>query len=167
MAAGTGADHLDMIHGTGRHRFPYGKLCGGMTCPTDIGRVDVSRILARGNGSIMASTAFPIDLQVIHGAGNNRYPGRKLRLGVAGLANIAAIDMVGTLARCGCTVMTTAAGADHLIVIDAIRGHRFPGINAMTGFTQITGINVGGSLASGSSTIMTGNTGFTGQTMVE
>lgn len=63
--------------------------------------------------------------------------------------------------------MTTAASTDYLIVIDVIRSHRLPGIDAMTGFAQITGIYVGRCLASSASTIMTGNTRFTGQAMVE
>ena len=72
--------------------------------------------------------------------------------GVAQIAGVVAGDVVRRLAGGGGAVVTTEAGADHVIVIDP--DHRHPGGVAMAVLAHIVGRNVGRILAGGGGAVV-------------
>lgn len=68
-------------------------------------------------------------------------------------------DVAATHACCNRTIVTTLAGAYHIIVIDRTRGDRCPGRADVAGFANAAGENVCQSLARRNCIVMTRNTG--------
>ena len=132
----------------------------------NIGAVNMRGILARSNGAIMAITALAVDLKVIHCRWRHWYP-RCGASSMTALANVTAINVRCALARRHCAVVTTAAGANHLGMIDFLRGHRFPGIRGMADFAEISGIDMSDCLTADTHAIVTGDTCLASHTMVE
>lgn len=65
-----------------------------MTSITHIGAIQVTIILATGNGTIVTTDTSTNDLTMIHPIGHYRCPGR-WKLVMAGITSIAGVDMTG------------------------------------------------------------------------
>ena len=74
VATTAGSDNLIMVHSAGCHRAPGRELRLTMAGLAHIGTVDVSRALARSDGTIVTARTGSHDLIVIYGTGCNRCP---------------------------------------------------------------------------------------------
>jgi len=112
----TRANDFVMVHCITRHGLP-GCWARLMTRITGITGINMVGALARGDDTIMATNTGTDDLRMINGSAVYRRPGRRTGL-VACVAGIGGIDMIGALAGCRNTIVTTNAGAVHLRVIN-------------------------------------------------
>jgi hypothetical protein len=111
VAGSAGAGYLRMIDGIGRR--PYHVV---MAVFTDVGRSNVSSVLARRASTVMATDAVANDAGVIKIGGN---PGNRR---VAVVAVIAALHVRRILARGDRAVMAGSAAAGYLSMVDGISG---------------------------------------------
>ena len=112
----------------------------------DVRRRDVRRGLAGGVGTVMAADAVTRDIDVVK---IRRYPGCG-RMTV--IAIVAAIKMCRVFSGRGDAVMTGAAGAYYLGMIDG--NHRREHIGRMAVFADVAGLNMCRAFASGFGAVM-------------
>lgn len=95
-------------------------------------------------------------MTMINCAAGHGCPGCGSRL-MAGVAGIAGIDMATTLTTGGCAVMTTEAGANHLIMINGVTGDRCPvgREHRMAGIAIIACVYMAGIFTAGRNAIVT------------
>ena len=110
-------------------------VCGDVAVTTFLSGSNVGRPLALRNHTIMTTRAHTNNLGMIHGGSGNGCPHRELCLGVAGIAHIAGVDVIGTLRCRDGTVVATGTGTGNLVVIHGCGGDRHPRCRAhrMTG----------------------------------
>jgi len=107
MTAGTNTQHLIMVHGIVRHRYP-GCRAGLVTRVAGIRGIDVISTFAGGNRSVVATRTRTDNLRMINGAWLNGRPGgREYRM--TGVALIRTVNVVGTLAARNDAVMAIGA----------------------------------------------------------
>ena len=117
--------------------------------------------LTRGNRAIVATNAGATKLIVIHGIGYYRCPWSRPWC-MAGITQVTAVNMAGTLARGRAAIVATTAGSDYLIVVHSAGCHRAPGRElrlTMAGLAHIGTVDVSRALARSDGTIVTARTG--------
>lgn len=129
MARATGSGDLRMVY-----RIHRREDVGVVTVFANVRRRYVSRVLARGIRAVVAACAIAAYVDMIE-VGRRPAGG-----GVAVVTVVAALDVRRRLAACRHAVVTGAAGADDLGVIDGENGREYVGRVAV--FADIAGLNV-------------------------
>ena len=124
---------------------------GGMAIITRIAALNVSRVLAGGDGAVVAGAAGTDDLGVIDGVGGD--PQRRV---VAVLADVGGVDVCGALAGGGNAVVAGSAVTGDAGVVEHGRD---PGRCRVAVVTGVAALNVGRMLAGGDGAIVAGATG--------
>ena len=120
---------------------------------TNIRAVNVSRIFARDNGTVMANGTNTVDLRVVNCRCQHRTPQTR-RGGMTGVAKITCVDVSGNLAACRNTIVTRGAGAGHARMIDPQDG--CPRGRPVAIVASVSRRNVGGVLARGRRPVVAG-----------
>lgn len=129
MTGTAGTHDLRMVYGIYRRKY-----VGIVAVLADVCGRDVRRGFAGGLGTVMAAHAVTGDIDVVK---IRRYPscGRMTVIAV-----VAAVNMCRGLAGRGDAIMTGAAGAKYLGVIDGKHGREH--IGGMAVFADVAGLNV-------------------------
>ena len=132
----------------------------GMTGIALRGSCNVCRAFARCYCIVMTTTAHTKNFIVINSIVGDRYPRCWCRL-MTGFAHISSCNVGRTLAAGDRTVVTTETGANHLCMINCSRCNRRPEIRprCMASITDITGVNVIDTLATGNGSVVTAGAG--------
>ena len=141
MTRAAGAQDLCVVHG--KHGRKY---IGRMTVFANVARLHMRRAFACRVSAVVAAKAVAGDVDVIE---VRRQPANR-RMTV--VAVVAAGDVVQVFAGGREPVMTGAAGARHLRMVNEIRGR--PDSRVVTVFTHIGGLYVCQTLAGGCSTVV-------------
>lgn len=145
MARRTRAENLVVIHRCNRRP----NRCA-VAIFADVGCLDVGRSLADGIGAVVATNAVIHDVDVVEVGGQPR------DCRVAVIAVNAARDMRWVFAGRYCAVMTGAAGANDLGVVDEVG--RYPDVRGMTVFAHIGRLDVRQVLARSVGAVMAAGT---------
>lgn len=145
VARRTGAKNLVVIHRcNGRPNRCAVAILADVSC------LDVRRTLADGIGAVVATNTVIHDVDVVEVGGQPR------DCRVAVIAVVAAGDMRRVFAGRNCAVMTGAAGANDLGVVDEVR--RYPDVRGMAVFAHIGRLDVRQVLACSVGTVMAAGT---------
>ena len=145
VARRTGAENLVVVHRCNRR--PNRRA---VAIFADVGCLDVSRSLTDGIGAIVATNTVIHDVDVVEVSGQPR----DCRMAV--IAVIAAGDMRWVFAGRYCAVMTGAAGANDLDVVDRV--NRYPDVRGMAVFANIGRLNMRQVLARSVGAVMAAGT---------
>lgn len=153
MATAASADHLTVIDGGWRHRYP-GRWSRLMTGFTGQGALDMTDGTAAGGEIIMTVDTGAADGTVIHPGIENRRPGRR-RLVMAGIALVGAAYMSDALATGRDAVMTGNAITTETAVVDDTG---YPSRRVVANIAFVRGGNMGRGFTPGQHIIVTAGT---------
>ena len=125
-------------------------VCGDVAVTTFLSGSKMCRPLALRNHTIMTTRAHTNNLGMIHGGSGNGCPHRELCLGVAGIAHIAGVDVIGTLRCRDGTVVATGACTYDFVMVHRCSSNGCPHRElrfAMTSLAVDTAVDVSGALA--------------------